>query len=623
VKIVVFPLSITSSWGNGHATNYRALAHALRDRGHEVVFLERDVPWYASHRDLTEIPGVSIRLYGAVDELPKFRSEVGAADLVMIGSYVPDGVEVSEWVLREASGVTTFFDIDTPVTLEKLGSGDEEYLSAGLVERFDLYLSFTGGPTLDVLESRYGARRALWFPCFVDPERYRPERVDQVWELGYLGTFSADRAASVERLLIEPARRMEKARFVVAGPDHPADAWPPNVEVIPHLAPPRHSGFYGSQRFTLNVTRTQMIRAGYSPSVRLFEAAACGVPVISDGWPGIDEVFKPDEEILLAHDADDVVKYLQEVDDDRRREIAEAARRRVLGEHTAEVRVVQLEEAVQGAGSPRASARPLETLQSTGTAAGDDEIGREIARLGPWFHNLHLPSGHQTAPDHPLGDFPNFKWEQVKTALPDDLTGWTVLDIGCNAGFYTYRLAARGAQVLAVDHDEHYLRQARWARERFHLPGEVSFRQMSVYDLARLEGRFDLVLFMGVLYHLRYPLLALDLVAEKVGRLLLLQTLTMPQDEPSVRPVDDVDIDERARLTEGGWPRAAFVEHRLAGDDTNWWVPNRACVEAMVRSAGLQVVQNPAHEFFLCERRGGGVEGELNAVRKAFEGGGS
>lgn len=257
------------------------------------------------------------------------------------------------------------------------------------------------------------------------------------------------------------------------------------------------------------------------------------------------------------------------------------------------------------------------TLQSPGRDVPDDAVGREIAALGPWFHNLHLPGGYATAPDHPLGDFPAFKWKEVADALPQDLAGWRVLDIGCNAGYYTFRLAERGADVLGVDHDEHYLEQARWAARRLDPQGRTSFRRMGVYDLVEVDERFDLVLFLGVLYHLRYPLLALDLIAQKVARLLLLQTMTMPQRDVSVWAPEDVSIEERDRLTAEGWPHMAFIEKSLAGDETNWWVPNEACVEAMVRSAGLKVVDKPAHEFFLCEpappRHG---DAELDAAMK-------
>jgi tRNA (mo5U34)-methyltransferase len=231
------------------------------------------------------------------------------------------------------------------------------------------------------------------------------------------------------------------------------------------------------------------------------------------------------------------------------------------------------------------------------------QVAGTVVELSPWFHNLHLPDGRQTAPDHPLGDFPSFKWAQIAPHLPDDLAGARALDIGCNAGFYSFQLAARGADVLGVDLDEHYLRQARWAAGELDPHGRVTFRRMSVYGLAELAETFDLVLFLGVLYHLRHPLLALDIVAERVGGTLVLQTLTLPGDPP-LDPPADVPIGERERLLGAGWPRAAFVERRLAGDPTNWWVPDDACVQAMVRSAGLRVTATPGHEIYLCERNG-------------------
>jgi tRNA (mo5U34)-methyltransferase len=230
------------------------------------------------------------------------------------------------------------------------------------------------------------------------------------------------------------------------------------------------------------------------------------------------------------------------------------------------------------------------TLQS---AATHDP---EIARLAPWFHNLHLPDGRETAPDHPLGDFPAFKWEGLVDHVPADLSGWTALDIGCNAGFYTFELARRGARVTGLEVDDHYLRQARWAAGRYEL--EVDFRKGSVYDLGGGE-QWDLVLFLGVLYHLRHPLLALDAVAAATRRLLVVQTLTMPGDARVETPAD-LDIDERKRMLEPGWPTMAFVERKLADDETNWWAPNAACVEAMVRSTGLRIESHPAHETWVC-----------------------
>jgi tRNA (mo5U34)-methyltransferase len=234
----------------------------------------------------------------------------------------------------------------------------------------------------------------------------------------------------------------------------------------------------------------------------------------------------------------------------------------------------------------------------------DDDVercAREVAALGPWFHNLHLPDGTQTAPTHFLGgDFPTFKWRQIEPYVPERLDGWRVLDVGCNAGFYTFELARRGATVLAVDVDEHYLRQARWAAREFGLEERVEFRRLEVYELARIDETFDLVWFMGVFYHLRYPLLALDLLAQRARRLLMFQTLTMPGTSV-YEDTYDHEIEERVPLLETGWPKMAFIEHRFAGDATNWWVPNHAGVEAMLRSAGLRVLERPGHEMYLCE----------------------
>ena len=226
-------------------------------------------------------------------------------------------------------------------------------------------------------------------------------------------------------------------------------------------------------------------------------------------------------------------------------------------------------------------------------------LDAEVAALGPWFHNLHLPDGTQTAPGHPLGDFPAFKWAQIAPHIPQDLSGWRVLDIGCNAGFYSFQLAARGARVTAIDVDPLYLRQARWAARQFGLDALIEFRQMQIYDLIREPARYDLVWFMGVLYHLRHPLLALDIVRRKTGRLMVLQTMTMPGEERLDVP-EDIGLDQRERLLAPGWPKMAFIEKRLRDDVTNWWAPNHACVEAMLRASGFSVRARIADECYLC-----------------------
>lgn len=251
---------------------------------------------------------------------------------------------------------------------------------------------------------------------------------------------------------------------------------------------------------------------------------------------------------------------------------------------------------------------------------GGKGLAAEAAFLAPWFHNLHLPDGSQTAPDHPLGDFPAFKWASIAQHLPADLSGWTALDIGCNSGFYSIELARRGASVTAIDKDPHFLKQARWSVQQFDLRGQIEVREAQVYDLVSWKESFDLVLFLGVFYHLRYPLLGLDIVAEKVKRRLVFQTLTTPGEEVARVP-EDFSIDERNQMNEAGWPRMAFIEKRLAGDWTNWWAPNHACVEAMLRTSGLRVSQRIAHEIYLCEPAAASVNeartfdpGELRAA---------
>lgn len=345
LRMVILGLSITSSWGNGHATTYRSLVRELSARGHEVLFLERDVPWYAAHRDLHVLSRGRIEMYTSLQELQeRFGTEVRHADVVMVGSYVPEGVAVGEWVTTTARGITAFYDIDTPVTLAKLARGDTEYLSPALVCCYDLYLSFTGGPTLERLEKQYGVPRAKPLFCGIDPNLYFPERREERWALGYLGTYSPDRQPTLTTLLLEPARRWPQGRFVVAGSQYPSTiAWPANVSRIEHLPPTAHRAFYTEQRFTLNVTRADMVQAGYSPSIRLFEAAACATPIISDQWDGVETFFDPGAEILIARSPEEVLHYLRELPAAERMTLGLRARARVLARHTAAHRAAALE----------------------------------------------------------------------------------------------------------------------------------------------------------------------------------------------------------------------------------------------------------------------------------------
>jgi nucleoside-diphosphate-sugar epimerase/spore maturation protein CgeB len=356
MKLVVLGLSLSSSWGNGHATTYRALLKAFAARGPDVLFLERDVPWYRDQRDLADPSWCRLEFDHSVEELNHWLKQIREADAVIVGSYVPDGVEVGRFVQRHARGVTAFYDIDTPVTLAKLDRHDFEYLSPEIIPGFDLYLSFTGGPTLRRIERDFGSPAARALYCSVDADAYAPVDVPKTWDLTYLGTYSPDRQPTLETLLIEPARRLPHLKFAVAGPQYPDSVdWPDNVERIEHLPPSAHAQFYSSSRWTLNVTRTDMIAAGWSPSVRLFEAAACGVPVISDAWDGIDSLLLPGSEIVLASSSDEVVDLLQSASVDPAA-IGAAARTRIMEGHTAAHRAAELERLIED--GRRAEARP-------------------------------------------------------------------------------------------------------------------------------------------------------------------------------------------------------------------------------------------------------------------------
>jgi spore maturation protein CgeB len=369
IHLVVLGLSLSSSWGNGHATTYRALLRAFAARGNRVTFLERDVPWYASHRDLVEIEGCELILYPDLPALAAYEPLIGNTDAAIVGSYVPDGIAVGDLVQTVATGVTAFYDIDTPVTLASLGRGSCDYLSAAQIAGYDLYLSFTGGPTLDRLEQDYGSPAARPLYCSVDPDLYprldRPER----WDLSYLGTYSSDRQPGLERLLLEPARRRPDLRFVVAGPQYPEDIdWPANVERFAHVSPVDHAEFYAASRFTLNITRADMIAAGWSPSVRLFEAASCGTAIISDRWQGLDTLFADSRDILLVDDTADILDVLDRMGPAERDRIASAGRAKALAAHTAEHRATELAGYITEARARR-DASQRRDLRSSGLAA--------------------------------------------------------------------------------------------------------------------------------------------------------------------------------------------------------------------------------------------------------------
>ncbi|MBT2245066.1 MULTISPECIES: CgeB family protein [Sphingobium] len=352
MKLVVLGLSLSSSWGNGHATTFRALLSAFARRGHDILFLERNMPWYAAHRDMPSPDFCRLAFYEDLPGLDRWRGEIAAADAVIVGSYVPQGIEVGHYVQDHAWGVRAFYDIDTPVTLAALSKGQCEYLTPDLVKGYGLYCSFTGGPALDLLEREYGSPMARALYCSVDVTAYRPLSIPLRWDLSYLGTYSPDRQPTLEKLLIEPARLMRERRFVVAGPQYPSDIdWPANVERIEHLSPADHAAFYCASRYTLNVTRADMIAAGWSPSVRLFEAAACGTPIITDIWPGLADLFTPNREILFADKGEQIVAYL----DDPRPHIGEAGRTRILSSHGADHRAQELESFLREAGVAHAA----------------------------------------------------------------------------------------------------------------------------------------------------------------------------------------------------------------------------------------------------------------------------
>jgi spore maturation protein CgeB len=357
MKLVVFGLTLSSSWGNGHATLWRGLCRALARRGHRVVFFERDVPYYAFNRDLRELPGTELVLY---PEWPENRAkrEAADADAAMVTSYCPDGAAASGLVLS-GPGTSVFYDLDTPVTLDRLKAGQEvPYLPPDGLGGFDLVLSYTGGEALTALRERLGARRVAPLYGSVDPESHCPgaPNPDYQADLSYLGTYAADRQEALERLFLEPARRLPDKRFVLAGAQYPMDfPWGPNVWFVRHLPPCDHPAFYGSSPLTLNVTRAAMARMGWCPSGRLFEAAACGTACLSDTWAGLEDFFEPGREILTAETTEEAIEALTRPKEEIAR-IGRAARERALDEHTADHRARQLLDMLDASGAESESA---------------------------------------------------------------------------------------------------------------------------------------------------------------------------------------------------------------------------------------------------------------------------
>ena len=468
MKLVVLGLSLGSSWGNGHATTFRALLKAFAGRGHEVLFLEREVPWYAGdHRDLPDPDFCRLAYYTDLDDLARWRPAIAQADAVIVGSYVPDGVAVARLVQDWAAGVTAFYDIDTPVTLAKLARGDFEYLAPDVIPDFDLYLSFTGGPTLDRLEREFGSPAARALYCSVDTAAYRPLDVPKRWDLSYLGTYSDDRQPTLTRLLIDVARAQPDRRFAVAGPQYPADIdWPANVERIEHLPPADHAAFYSASRFTLNVTRADMIAAGWSPSVRLFEAAACGTPIISDRWAGLDTIVAEGSEIILADTAEDVIAAL----DRNAATLGDAARARVLAAHGADTRATELEAYLTESRSM------TDSIPATLVAGGAGFIGSHLCRalLDRGEHVVCVDNLQTSRPSNlsALRDHPRFTFIEadVVEALPSAVTERRyarIYNLACAASPPQYQADPEHTMLTNVVGTDRLLRLAEQHGARF------------------------------------------------------------------------------------------------------------------------------------------------------------
>jgi spore maturation protein CgeB len=352
MKLVIFGLTISSSWGNGHATVWRGLCRELARLGHQVIFFEKNVSYYAAHRDFHDIPGGKLILYDTWSEaLSHARQHLSDADVAMVTSYCPDGIVAAELVVASRP-LKVFYDLDTPVTLERIASGHGVgYIGVSGLRDFDIVLSFTGGRALTDLQSRLGARRAVALYGSVDPDVHRRVAARESYraDLSYIGTYAEDRQAALSALFLEPARRLPEQRFLIAGAQYPpAFAWLPNLFFVRHIAPPDHPALYSSSRLTLNVTRRAMAQAGHCPSGRLFEAAACGTPIVTDCWDGLETFFQPGEEILVADQTDDVLAALQ-LSDEQLARIAGRARQRALQEHCAARRARQLEAILESA----------------------------------------------------------------------------------------------------------------------------------------------------------------------------------------------------------------------------------------------------------------------------------
>lgn len=347
MKITIFGLAITSAWGNGHATTYRSLVRALRKRGHQIVFFERDVEWYVSNRDMPDPDFCHVYTYQNWNEIrAAVQRELADSDVAMVGSYCPDGLKAIDEMLSSSVRVKTFYDIDTPITVTKLRSGAAEYLNPAQIPGFDIYFSFTGGPILAELENQFGAQRAVPLYCSFDPGKHSAclPKNEFTCDLSYMGTFAPDRQGKLHQLFCEPAKQLPRMKFYLAGAQYPVSlVWPQNVQRTIHLYPRDHAALYCSSVLTLNLTRSEMVEAGFSPSVRMFEAAGCGAAIVSDIWPGLETFFVPGEEILLASSSAEVHYYLSEMDRSELKRIGRAARAKVSEEHSSDRRAAQFE----------------------------------------------------------------------------------------------------------------------------------------------------------------------------------------------------------------------------------------------------------------------------------------
>jgi spore maturation protein CgeB len=345
VKFVVFGLTLSSSWGNGHATPYRAIIKALSRRGIDVTFFEKDVEYYALRRDFSECDYCRLVLYPCWDQVRSFAlRECEDADVVMTASYVPEGARITDEILHLQRPLRVFYDLDTPVTLKALRTDTVEFLRSDQIPVFDLYLSFTGGKILHQLESEFGASLVKPLYGCVDPEVHA--RVEQRTEfecgLSYMGTYAADRQRRLNELFLEPARRLSREQFVLAGSMYPWDwEWPANVRRYDHVSPADHPALYSSSRMTLNITRKEMAASGYCPSGRFFEAAACGTPIVTDYFEGLESFFDLHEDLMVVDSSEDVVQALQMDVADLHR-LALHASERTFAEHTGESRANEL-----------------------------------------------------------------------------------------------------------------------------------------------------------------------------------------------------------------------------------------------------------------------------------------